>query len=82
VIRTIRLPLADVYEANTLLTIDDERGWPGDVKRREPQTMIDTVALDHQALWIDEDREGKAVPAVIIGHFLGTLTDDHQYLSP
>jgi hypothetical protein len=81
-IRTIRLTLADVYEADALLTVDNERGWPSDVERREPKTMIDTVALDHRAVWIDEDRHGKSAGAAVVAHFLGALADDYQYLCP
>jgi hypothetical protein len=79
-IRTIRLPRADVYEADTLLTVDDESRWPSDVKRRDPKTVIDAVALDHRAIWIDEDRKGKPAGAVIIGDFLSALADDHHDL--
>ena len=77
---TIRLPLTDVNEADTLFPVDDESGWPGDVKRREPKTVIDAVALDHRAIWIDEDRKGKPAGAVIIGDFLSALADDHHDL--
>jgi hypothetical protein len=82
VIRTIRLTFADIYEANALLTVDDERGWPSDVECREPKAMINAVALDHRTIRIDEDRQSKTVGPVVIGHFLGALADDHQYLSP
>jgi hypothetical protein len=79
-IRTIRLTLANVYEANALLTVHDERGWPSDVEGREPKPMINAVALDHRTIGIDEDRQRKAAGTVIIGHFLGALADDHQDL--
>jgi hypothetical protein len=79
--RTIRLTLADVDEAEALLTVDDERGWPSDVKGRQPEAMIDPVALDHRTICIDEDREGQAVGAVISGDSLGALANDHQHLS-
>jgi hypothetical protein len=46
-IRAIRLIFADIHEADALLTVDDESGWPRDVERRKPKTMIDTVVLDH-----------------------------------
>ena len=44
--------------------------------------MIDPVALDHRAIWIDEDREGKTMSAGVIGHLFGALADDHQDLGP
>jgi hypothetical protein len=44
--------------------------------------MIDPVALDHQAIWIDEDRQGEAMSAGIVGHLLGTLADDNYDLGP
>jgi hypothetical protein len=78
--RTIRLALADVHEEDTLRTIDDEGRWPSDVERREPETVIDAVALDHRAVRVDEDRERQAVGAVIVGHLVGALADDHQKL--
>jgi hypothetical protein len=81
-IRTIRLPLANVYEADALRTIHDERGWPSDVEGREPKPMINAVALDHHTICIDEDRHSKAASPVIMGHFLGALADDHQDLGP
>jgi hypothetical protein len=81
-IRTIRLTLADVYEADTLLTVHDERGRPSDVEGREPKPMVDAVALDHRTIGIDEDRQSKTAGPVILGHFLGALADDHQDLSP
>jgi hypothetical protein len=74
------LPLADVNEADTQFTVDDESRWPSDVKRRKPKTVIDAVTLDHRAVWIDENGKGKAAGAVIIGHFLGALADNHHDL--
>jgi hypothetical protein len=82
VIRTIRLTCADIYEANALLTVNNERGWPSDVEGREAKAMINAVALDHRTIRIDEDGQSKAAGPVIIGHFRGALADDHQYLSP
>jgi hypothetical protein len=81
-IRPIRLTFADVYEADALLTVDDERSWPSDVERRQPKAMIDAVALDHRAVRVDKDRKREAVGAVIIGHFFGALADDHQDFGP
>jgi hypothetical protein len=52
-IRAIGLIFADRQVAQALLTVDDENGWPRNVERRKPKTMIDTVALDHRAGWID-----------------------------
>ena len=82
VIRTIRLPLADVDEADALLTVDEKRGRPSDVERREPEPMVDAVALDDGAIGIDEDRQGETVSARILADLLGALADDDQYLSP
>jgi hypothetical protein len=82
VTRTIRLTSADIHEADALRAVDDKRGRPSDVERREPKPMIDPVALDHQAIWIDEDRQGEATSAGIIGHLLGTLGDDNYDLGP
>ncbi len=82
VIRTIRLTSADIHEADTLRTIDDKRGRPRDVERRQPQPMIDPVALDHRAIGIDEDREGKTKSAGVFGHLFGALPDDNQDLGP
>ena len=80
-IRTIRLPLADIHEAQAPVAVDDERRRPGDVEGGEPETVIDPVALDHRSIRIDKDRQGQPVGVSIIGHFLGTLADDHQHLS-
>jgi hypothetical protein len=80
VIRTIRLTSADIHEADALCTVDDKRGRPSDVERREPKPMIDPVALDHRTIWIDEDRQGEATSAGIIGHLLGALADDNHDL--
>jgi hypothetical protein len=44
--------------------------------------MIDPVALDHRAIGIDEDREGKTMSAGVFGHLGGALPDDHQDLGP
>jgi hypothetical protein len=80
-IRTIRLTLADIHEAQAPVAVDDERRRPGDVEGSEPQTVIDPVALDHRAVRVDKDRQGQPPGVSIIGHFLGTLADDHQHLS-
>jgi hypothetical protein len=82
VIRTIRLASADIHEADALRTVDDKRGRPSDVERRQPESMIDPVAPDHRAIWIDEDRQGETMNAGIIGHLLGALADDNQNFSP
>jgi hypothetical protein len=44
--------------------------------------MIDSVALDHRAIWIDEDRQSETTKAGIIGHLRGALADDHQDFGP
>jgi hypothetical protein len=80
VIRTIRLTSADIHEANALRTIDDKRGRPSDVERRQPQPMIDPVTFDHRAIGIDEDQEGKTTSAGVIGYLLGALAEDDQEL--
>jgi hypothetical protein len=59
-----------------LVTVDDECRWPSDVKRGEPETVIDAIAFDHRAIGVDEDRKRMAASAVIIGHLLGALADD------
>jgi hypothetical protein len=65
-----------------LRAVDDEYGRPGDVEGRQPQPMVDPVALDHRAVGIDENPQGKTLPAAIVGHLLGPLADDHQDLGP
>jgi hypothetical protein len=82
VIRTIRLTSADVHEADPLRTVDDKRGRPSDVERREPKPMMDAVALNYGAIGIDEDPQGETVSARILAYLLGALADDDQYLSP
>lgn len=77
-IRTIRLTLADRHEAEALVAVDDEGRWPSDIESREPETVINAIALDHRSIRIDEDRKGEAAGMVIIGDFLGALADDHQ----
>jgi hypothetical protein len=81
-IRTVRLTSADVQIADALRTVDDKRGRPCDVERCEPEPMVDAVALDHRAVRIDEDRQGKTTRAAIVGHFLGALAGDDQDLGP
>ena len=44
--------------------------------------MIDSIALDHPTIRIDQNREGKPTSAGVIGHLLGALADDNQDLSP
>jgi hypothetical protein len=80
-IRTIRLTLADVDEAQALVAVDDEGRRPGDVEGGEPETVIDPIAFDHRPIRIDKDRQGQSVGMAVIAHFLGTLADDHQHLS-
>jgi hypothetical protein len=81
-IRTIRLPPTDMDEADVLLAVDEKCGRPGDVKCREPKPMIDSVALDHGAIWIHEDRKGETAGAVIFGHFRSALAGDDHDLGP
>ena len=57
-IRTIRLTLADIDEAQALVAVDDERRRSGDVVGSEPETVIDPVALNHRSIRIDKDRQG------------------------
>jgi hypothetical protein len=80
--RTIRLASADVHEADALGTVDDKRGRPSDVERRQPEPMIDAVALDHRAIWVDENRHGETLRTGIIGHSVGALANDDQDLGP
>jgi hypothetical protein len=80
-IRTIRLTLADIHEAQALVAVDDERRRPGDIEGGESETVIDPIAFDHRSIRIDKDRQGQSVGMAIIAHFLGMLADDHQYLS-
>jgi hypothetical protein len=80
-IRAIGLTFADREVANVLLTVDDENGWPSNVERRKPKAMIDTVALDHRAIWIDQDRQLETVCTMILGHVRAALADDHHDLS-
>jgi hypothetical protein len=79
---TIRLASADVHEADALRTVDDKRGRTSDVERCQPETMIDAVALDHRAIWVDEDPYGETPDTSIIGHLLGALANDDQDLGP
>jgi hypothetical protein len=44
--------------------------------------MIDAVALDHRAIWVDEDPYGETPDTSIIGHLLGALANDDQDLGP
>jgi hypothetical protein len=46
-----------VDEADALLAVDDKRGRPGDVKSRQPETMINAVAFDHRTVHIDKHRK-------------------------
>ena len=55
-IRTIRLTLADVDEAQALVAVDDEGRRPGDVEGGEPETVIDPIAFDHRPIRIDKAR--------------------------
>jgi hypothetical protein len=69
-------------EADTLLTIDDERCRSGDIETSDSQAMIDTVALDHRAVGVDEERDGETVGGAVLCHFGRTLTDNDQDLGP
>jgi hypothetical protein len=44
--------------------------------------MIDAVALDHRAIWVDENRHGETLRTGIIGHSVGALANDDQDLGP
>ena len=79
-IRAIGLISADRQVAQALLTVDDEHGRPRNVERRKPKTMIDTVALDHRAVWIDQDRQLETVCTMKLGHVRAALADDHHDL--
>jgi hypothetical protein len=80
-IRTVRLTLAHMSEPYALMAIDDERRRTRDIEGGQPEAMIHTVALDHRAIRVDEDRQVEPVGVVVIGHFRRTLTDDHQHPS-
>jgi hypothetical protein len=74
---TIPLTPANMNEAQALVAVDDERRRPSNIECGESETVIHTVALDHRAVRIDEDREAEPVGLVIPSHFLGPLPDDH-----
>jgi hypothetical protein len=78
-IRPIPLSLADVDEAQDLVTIDNERRWPGDVKRREPEVMIDAIPLDDRTIRVGEDWDRQPLSASVCLNFFGALTDNHVY---
>jgi hypothetical protein len=82
VIWTIRLPPADVDEADALRTVDEKRGRPSDVERRQAKAVIDAVAPDHRPIWVDEQRKAGIMTAGILRHFIGALAHDNQDLSP
>lgn len=69
-----------MHEANALLTIDDERGWAGDIQAGNAKAMVDPITLDHGAVGIDEDRDREPMGLAISRHFRGALADDHQDL--
>jgi hypothetical protein len=69
-------------EANALRAVDDKRSRPSDVERRQPKSMIDPIAPDHRAIWIDEDRQREMTNAGIIGQLPGALADDNQHFGP
>jgi hypothetical protein len=81
-IRAIRLTATDMPEANTLLTIDDERCRPGNIESGNAEAMIDPVALDHRAVGVDEERDREPMGCAVFCHFRRTLADDHHYLGP
>lgn len=78
---TIRLTTTNVDETETLLTIDDERCRTGDIKTGDAKPMIDPIALDHRAVRVDEEWDSETMRGAVLGHFGGTLADDHQDLS-
>jgi hypothetical protein len=80
-IRTIRLPLANIHETQALVAVNDERRRPGDVEGGKPETVIDPVALDHRSVRVDKDWQGQPAGMAIVGYFIGALADDHQHLS-
>jgi hypothetical protein len=80
-IRPIRLPLADIHEAQALVAVDDERRRPSDVEGGEPEMVVDSIAFDHRSIRIDKDWQGQPVGMAIFDHFFGTLADDYQHLS-
>jgi len=81
-IRTIRLTLADMDEAEAPRTIDDERRWPGNIESGQPQAVVDAIALDDRTIRIDQDRKAERMGTEVVTYFLRTLADDDQYLSP
>jgi hypothetical protein len=71
-----------MLEADTLRPIDEESGGTGDIKRCQPQPVIDPIAFNHRTLRIDQDRKGKVPSLTIFGDLRGTLADDDDHLCP
>jgi hypothetical protein len=67
-------------EPQTLSAVDDERGRPGDVEGGQAEAVIHTIAFDHRAVWIDQDREAEGTGPMVGGYFRLTLADDDQEL--
>jgi hypothetical protein len=81
-IRTIPLTLADVHETEALVAVDDKGRRASDIEGGEPETVVDTIALDHRSPRIDEDWKGEPVGVMIVGDFRLALADDHQDFGP
>jgi hypothetical protein len=71
-----------MHEADAPPAVDDERRRSGDVDAGEPEPMIDAVAFDHRAVWVDQEGQREAMGAAIVRHLGGALADDHQHLNP
>lgn len=76
-IRAIRLTATDMHEADTLLAIDDERCWPGNIDTGDAEAVIDTVALDHGAVGVDEKRDSETSACTVCRHCRRTLADEY-----
>jgi hypothetical protein len=70
-----------MLEANSLRPIDEKCGGTSNIKRRQTQPVIDSIAFNHLTVWINQDRKGHATSLAVFGHLRGTLTDDDDHLS-
>jgi hypothetical protein len=77
---TICLIFADIQKANALLTVDDKNGRASDIERRQSQSVIDAVMLDHRAIYIDQDWYVEAMGLMVLGYFCAALANDHHDL--
>ena len=81
-IRSIPLTLANVYEADAPIAIDDEHCWSGDVEGGQAETMIDPIPLDDRAIGIDQDGNRQVLRLSVRLDLLGALADDHAHPRP